>query len=352
MPIILISCSYIDNSIILAIKITEALLSNIDPLIANKQRILFAVLNWGLGHATRSVPLINYILAQGKEVVLASDGQALFFLKNRFPLLKTIELPSYNINYNSTSVILNSIFQGPKILKARKEEHIQTKKIIKAEHIDFIISDSRFGVYNDEIPSFIIAHQLNLKTGNRLIQPFAAMVNRYFLNKFDQILVPDYNDQRLSGELSNGFTDKKIFIGALSRFLPIGLNSSSPKYIFAAILSGPEPSRTNLEKIVIPFLQNQGNSILVRGLVGNVEDKLEVENVEIINFAYEDKLLEIINTSERIICRSGYSSIMDLCVLNKKAILIPTPYQAEQEYLAVYHRDLNNGFEVKSESEL
>lgn len=301
---------------------------------------MIAPLNWGLGHATRCIPIINALLKEGHRVVIASDGQALEILKKEFPELQTVSLPSYNITYseNAKDFKLKLFLQTGHIKKAIKAENKALQNYIKTLRINAIISDSRFGMYSDQIPSIIISHQLTVLSGKTTA--ISSFLHGRYLKKFDECWVPDYNNlENLSGILCRS---KKInhsikYIGPLSRMKKETLPQ---KYSITAILSGPEPQRSLLEKILIEELKKyNGKVLLVQGIVDDEVERRQIGNIEIVNFLTTQELERCINQSGFIISRSGYTTIMDLAALQKKAFFIPTPGQPEQEYLAQYLKE-------------
>lgn len=313
------------------------------------KKILYAVLNWGLGHASRSIPIIkNILLDKNNDIIIASDGEALELLKKEFPNAIFESLIGYNAVYSKDAKKFDStiFFQLNKFRKVIKAEHQQTKKLIEKHSISHIISDNRYGVYSSKIPSAIVCHQINLQHKNSFIQKQMNVVHLSLLNKFQEVWVPDFKGEKnISGKIStyqkpksffksndNSFQEKIKYLGLVSRMKKENLET---KYKLCIILSGPEPQRTLLEKILLTqMVDYENNVVFVRGTNIFKEPIIESENLKVYNLIESEKLNEIINSSEIIICRAGYSSIMDLIQLNKNAILIPTPGQTEQEYLA------------------
>lgn len=300
-----------------------------------QKKILVAPLHWGLGHATRCIPIINSLKQHNYEVLLASDGAALELLRKEFPALESIELPSYQISYSKKGALfkLKMISQIPNIRKTISEERKLISRLVEDRKIDGIISDNRLGVRSKKIPSVFLTHQVNVLSGNTSI--FSSKLHQNVIKKFDECWVPDLEGPvNLSGKL--GHSDRLDFdlkyIGPLSRMkkkdLPI-------KYDILALLSGPEPQRTLLEeKLTESLLQLDKKVLLVRGVVENTEKRTFNKHIEIVNFLGTQSLETAINESELIISRSGYTTIMDLAALEKKAYFIPTPGQYEQQYLA------------------
>ncbi len=297
------------------------------------KKIIIAPLNWGLGHATRCVPIINALLENGFQPIIASDGQALKFLKQEFPNLESLELPSYKISYGK-NLKLKLLLKFLRIYKAVQQEKKRIQNFIdKNKDVVGIISDNRFGVFSNKIPSVYLTHQINVLSG------ITTFITSYFhqkiIKKFDECWIPDYLNSQFSGKLSS--TNKKIntkFIGVLSRFKKEKLKKEIDILV---ILSGPEPNRTLLEnKLISEFKHDKRTIVFVLGKVEDEQKKWTSENIVFYNYLLSNQLQQKINLSKIVVCRSGYSSIMDLAVLKKKVFLIPTKNQSEQEYLAKY----------------
>ena len=307
-----------------------------------KKKILVAPLNWGLGHATRCIPIIRALINYGFEPIIASDGDALALLQKEFPYTLSIELPSYNIHYSTRKALFKLKFlkDTPKMLKVIKAEKKATKLIVDTHGVVGIISDNRFGAYHKKTPSVIITHQLNVLSGNTTW--LSTIINKQFLKHFNACWVPDFEgENNLSGKLGHGDATKIpiTYIGPLSRF-----SKQDTKIVnkLLVILSGPEPQRTLLSKKLLEQLKDyNGNIIFVNGIIETKQSVQVVGNMTIYNFMTSQELEKTINESELIISRSGYTSVMDLAKLNKKAYFIPTPSQYEQEYLAKRLMELN-----------
>ncbi len=307
-----------------------------------KKRILIAPLNWGLGHATRCIPIINALIAEGFEPILASDGGALNLLKAEFPALESHVLPSYNVKYSSSAFFFRSklLLQIPHILKTISAEKKLTDRLINDMNISGIISDNRWGVRSRDVPSVFITHQVNVLSGFTTI--ISSSIHRKYIKKFDECWVPDGNeDLNMSGRIGHTKDgDLKLrYIGVLSRFKKIDL---PVKYDIAVILSGPEPQRNLLEEKLEQELSGRDLKILmVKGVVEGDQKCLVNQNTTTYNFLTSRQLEQFLNESSLVICRPGYTSLMDLAVLHKPVFLIPTPGQFEQEYL--YKRLLDKG---------
>ncbi|MDT0643423.1 glycosyltransferase [Zunongwangia sp. F363] len=300
-----------------------------------RKKILVAPLNWGLGHAARCIPLIKALEEEGFEPVLASDGNALLLLEKEFPHLSSFELPSYNVEYSTSGSSLKwkMMWDSPKILKAIKAEKKLTKKLVEEYNLSGIISDNRFGVRYKHLKNVFITHQLNVLSGSTTY--FSSKIHQKYIKKFDECWIPDApGNKNLSGIL--GHLAKKEesikYMGPLSRFkkqdVPL-------KYKYLILLSGPEPQRSILEKLLLEKFKDTSEKILmIRGLLSGQCKPAAPKNIHVENYKFGQELEEIINSSEVIISRSGYTSVMDFAKLEKKAFFIPTPGQFEQEYLA------------------
>ncbi|MCL6216719.1 glycosyltransferase [Zunongwangia pacifica] len=300
-----------------------------------KKRILVAALNWGLGHATRCIPIIKALLKNDYEPVLASDGNALRLLKKEFPHIICLELPSYNIRYTEDPKKLKwkLLFDSPRILKVIKAEKKATQGIIRDYQILGIISDNRWGVRNKRLKCVFITHQLNVLSGNTTY--FSSKIQQKYIEKFDECWIPDLpGSKNLSGILGHLKTNNPAlkYIGPLSRIE----RRSWPKiYDYLIILSGPEPQRSFLEKRLLDAFKDTEHKILfIRGVFSSEEISLKNPNINIRNHLYGAFLQQALNSCKCVIARSGYTTIMDLCKIEAKAFFIPTPGQFEQEYLA------------------
>tara|TARA_B100002051_G_C16704925_1_gene623179 strand:+ start:150 stop:1271 length:1122 start_codon:yes stop_codon:yes gene_type:complete len=319
---------------------------------SKKKTILVAPLHWGLGHATRCIPIIRLLLEHNFSVLLASDGAALLLLQKEFPHLETVVLPSYNITYPKKGNFFKwkILLKFPQIKKTMGAENRLVNQLVKDGKIQGIISDNRFGVRSSDIPSVFITHQLNVLTGSTSF--FTSKMHQKIIKKFDACWVPDVDDvvMNLSGKL--GHLKKEPFpiqyIGVLSRLEKKEL----PKAIdVLLLLSGPEPQRTLFEKkLKNVFKGSEKKILLVRGLVEKTQVWDNFENIEMVNFMQSKELEETINKSEIVVSRSGYTTIMDLALLEKKVFLVPTPGQYEQEYLAKRLKSLGIAPSCKQEN--
>lgn len=301
-----------------------------------KHKILVAPLDWGLGHATRSIRVIKELQAKHCEVFIASSGAALVLLKEEFPQHFFFELPSYRAAYSKYfPLILKVIFQLPKFLAVIWMEHRKTEKIVTEHQIDFVISDSRFGCWTKLVPTVFITHQVNIQMPFFLkwLQPTVNYFNHRQIRKFNYCWIPDHPTVRLTGKLSATDNFKLVFIGMLSRFNKV--EPQPKRYDVLALISGPEPQRSMFESLIRKQLTSMhGRKLMVKGLPGFGSEIKKIDDLQEVNHVATDTLQLIIASSDLVVCRSGYSTVMDLALLNKKAVFVPTPGQTEQEILA------------------
>jgi len=309
------------------------------------KNILVSPLDWGLGHATRCIPIINHFLQLGHNVILGAYGQSKVLLEKEFPELISIDMPGINMTYqNKGSFAFTITKQITKYLKSIKEEHSQLQKVVKEYNVQLIVSDNRYGIYSPTVPSIIISHQINILMPKGL-QFASSIVNSWVhkqLNKFDAIWIPDFKGKNaIAGSLSNNTFAHKHgkYLGILSRFANKNFvevthkNSASTKIKVLAVLSGPEPQRTIFEEILLKTSLPSNYSLkIIRGLP-NVNNQLLKKDVSIINYLGGNELKLEIESCDIYIGRTGYTTIMDLLCIGKQAILVPTPGQPEQEYL-------------------
>ncbi len=305
-------------------------------------KVLISPLDWGLGHAARCAPLIRELELHGCKVFIATGKGPATLLRGEFPELQFLEIPGYNIRYSRNKWILpfKLLAQLPGIFWSIRKEHVWLDSIITHNQIDIVISDNRPGLSTNKIPCVYITHQLNIKAGFGIFEKILQRIHYHFIKKFSFCWVPDFaGNENMAGELSHPpkLPGNEKYIGCLSR-----LENQFPqekKYDFLAIISGPEPQRSVFEKIVVnQFRKLKGVTMfLLRGLPGNDCKKPEkIPGLTVTDHITAAELEVLISQAKFVISRSGYTTIMDLVKLQKKALLVPTPGQTEQEYLAKY----------------
>jgi len=308
--------------------------------LSETRNILVAPLDWGLGHATRCIPIIRLLQKKGVTVILASNGESAILLQQEFPKLKMLTPPDYAISYpKNGNMALKMVFSSSKILTNIKKEHIWLENIIEKNNISAVISDNRYGLWSKKAHTIFITHQLQISTGNfSFLQFLINRINNRLIQRFDEIWVPDFeNIQKIAGKLSTPTKRLKTepkYIGILSRFSKEN-NKTAEKNHILAIVSGPEPQRKYFEELLIKQLSSlKEESILLSGKPSEKAKPKKIGNLTILPHANISEFQKLISEAKIVISRPGYSTIMDLARFGKKAFFIPTPGQTEQIYLA------------------
>lgn len=359
---------------------------------SQKKKILVCPLNWGLGHAARDVGIIRRLLDLGHNVVIAADGAALELLRQEFPeagfpesmvppskqpesdispseipepeipQLEILSFPSrIRIRYSLVlPAWLKITILSPFLLFEILSEHRRLARMIEKLNFDVVISDNRYGLWNRRVKSILITHQLKIRLPGilRIFEYPASLVIRAFVKKFDQCWIPDYpGSSNLTGDLSHRYKlpQNSVFIGAISRFgegpstsVPYedpdlssdstsSTDSRGPVLDLLILLSGPEPQRSRLQKILLKQIFSiDWNCVILQGIPGKYQRTDLTSTVSMYNHLPARELQNLLKSARFIICRSGYTGIMDLALLQKKALIIPTPGQTEQIYLSEY----------------
>lgn len=322
------------------------------------RRILVAALDWGLGHATRCVPIINRLLARQQEVFIASSGTALSFLQQQFPHLESITLPAYNIRYSKgTSQSLVLLRQWPHIRRVIQQEHHVISSLIDRYDIGAIISDNRYGLWSKKIPAVFLTHQLSPMAPffGCAINPALRAIHYSMLTRFSYVWIPDVSGPlNLSGKLSHGFPlpANTSFIGPLSQFSTYKSHENTDtEPAIVAVLSGPEPQRGIFETILTKEAHQTGIPIIiVRGVQEGTPGPETEGCVTRYHFLCGENLGHLLTSSSLIISRPGYTSLMDVTCLDLQAAFVPTPGQTEQAYLAAYHKGLGHYYSMPQQA--
>jgi predicted glycosyltransferase len=296
------------------------------------KKVLIAPLNWGLGHATRCIPLIEQHIAEGCDVHIASDGDALKILQKEFKNLQFHTLPAYDVKYGTEDNFFTSLlFQLPSLMKNVSKEFVSVQQLQKEYGFDLIISDNRPGVKSKRAKSVYLTHQLEFKVkyGSRLGHRFHKMLYK----DFDEVWVPDVEPpQNLAGKLSVSKDKKVKYIGHLTRAQKV---LEAKLYDVLLLLSGPEPQRSKLEDEL--YRQLKSTKLKVALIRGTSVPRLRTNpKFTIIDLATSAEVDKLVAQSKVVMARTGYSTLMDLAVWQKPCVLVPTPGQPEQEYLGEY----------------
>lgn len=310
-------------------------------------RIIVSPLSWGLGHVTRDAPIVDYLLEKGHEIVFVATGRALTYARRRYADCRAIELPDMPPPYSKTRFFVPMFLKFiPRMLRAIREEHERSQRIFDEVKPDLIFSDNRYGIWSRDIPSFILSHQIRLKTPPALspLEVFTEAWARSHLKHFTRVIVPDYDGQQtLSGRLSHDLCfwsrDELYYAGQLSTIRPAELPQDVAVFIS---LSGPEPQRTVLEEIIrqqVASIEHMGKIVVTLGKPEAANKETLGQNVECFSFLPSERQQEMMNRARLVVSRSGYTTVMELAELGRRALYIPTPGQTEQEYLSRYYEE-------------
>ena len=310
-----------------------------------QKKVLIAPLDWGLGHATRCIPVITAFIELGYDVTIATEGPHEIILREAFPGLTFLRLKGYHIRYskNANGFAFKMIVQIPRILYNILREFWWLYATNKHQQYDLIVSDNRLGFFHLKTPSVFITHQLNMQTPYSWSTNLLQWILYTWLKLFyDMVWVPDMEgEQNLSGILGNPKLKPSIPIwhmNCLSRlavFANHQVDEKQPSNLFLGIVSGPEPQRSIFQEI----LWTEGNQLqqpfkLIAGTAGQANNHAVSEFGSIVPHLGGPDLVKAIENAKYIISRGGYTSLMELIPLHKPLILVPTPGQTEQVYLA------------------
>ncbi|MDG2426233.1 MAG: glycosyltransferase [Flavobacteriales bacterium] len=332
--------------------------------------LLFVVLDWGLGHATRTLPLIEES-AKTMRVTVASSGPALSWLRKHSSTFKfgtnainCFEKPGTEVRYNARGGLLGQFTiasQLPRFVRSARLEQQWIQAFCAQHGITHIVSDNCYGAWTPDLPCAIITHQLNPAVPH-VLRPFSRRLIHRMLRPFKEIWIPDQaaNESHFTrGGLLTGpmaaplpsDAPRSKFLGPISRFGATKAGESCEagdvKFPLVASVSGPAPHREKMETIVRSIFQRDGRPALI--LAGrpqyaqpsttaqptSPEPAQRVDlNVTTLYDATSTELQAAFQQADVLICRSGYSTLMDLVALRTQAILVPTPGQPEQLQLA------------------
>jgi len=306
-------------------------------------KIIYGICSWGLGHATRSLPVIRKLIDEKNDLTIISSGRSLDLLKKELGEgIEYYDIPDYPIlvSENTRQFVVKGFIYWPAFIKRMESGLQQLKKILNKKKCDKIISDSRYDIYDKKIPSFFISHQMRIMNPLRLkrFERGSEIFNLFFFKRFAGIIIPDYRKDDLSGDLSHNLKrideSKLHYVGILSDFKK---KQTKKDIDYLISISGPEPQRTLLEKKLLSQIDDLNGKIVVT--LGKAESRVKFNTKGIITYSFlsKDKREDFLNRSNLVISRSGYSTIMDLAVVGTKALMTPTPGQVEQEYLGNYH---------------
>ncbi len=320
------------------------------------KRILFAVGYWGLGHATRDLPLIRGLLDEGCEVIVGCDGPPLALLRRELAgACEVIRLPGAPLPMDSTPLRFYTrytLLLVP-LLLAKNSQHAEVERLVRERRIDLVVSDNRYGCYSWAVPSYMLLHGVRFIApfGRWWLEPALEYFNYRAFAPFMRVLVPDYAIHSLSGALSHDLRflppERLAYIGHLSSLRRRAVAQDLDYFIS---ISGPEPQRGMLERTLLAQVQGlPGRGVMA---LGRPELRSVEQRAGCTVYGYLDRAAqeEMMNRARVVVSRSGYTTLMELAELGKRALLIPTPGQTEQEYLGAFHQAQGNAPMVEQQA--
>lgn len=329
-------------------------------------KVLVCPLDWGLGHATRCIPLVRALIRNGHEVLIGATGGGLNLLRGEFPGLDVFAFPGYPIRYSRSAATLLPVLlaQMPGMIRGMIAERRALDRIVSERRVECVISDGRYGVRSRRLPTVFVTHQLFIRPpgrfpGRSIAEALILALNRRLLAGFREVWVPDFpGTPNLSGALSHRGAGLPgvVFIGPLSRFQavdwgwlegpPSPAEGGIPAVDVLATVSGPEPQRGRFEAALRRTLEGMaGTRVLIRGLPGSPAATdparqsgplpLTTGGLNVFDHLDGPAMKALFASAALVVARSGYTTVMEMASLGlRQVVLVPTPGQPEQEYLA------------------
>ncbi|MBN2223360.1 MAG: hypothetical protein JW765_01655 [Deltaproteobacteria bacterium] len=310
--------------------------------------MLFSPLSWGLGHATRDIPIINDLIARGHTVGVAATGIALELLSLEFPDLEFYNVPDYPSPYTSDGFSITRVVAlFPLMVNNIAREHRIISRIVRSERYDLVISDNRFGAYTKDVPCLFISHQIRFATpgGIESVERMMEVFNGRYHRHFERVIVPDNppGPRSLSGKLGYArrpFTKRRAYSAGI--LTDIRKQDVPQDIDYLVSISGPKVTKDALKKIIVEQIGGiSGKKVILLGDPASAFEERLDDDTLMKSHADRHEMADLMNRAEFVITRSGYTTVMELAELEKKDLLfIPTPGQTEQEYLSAYYEDM------------
>ena len=318
-------------------------------------KVLVAPLDWGLGHATRCVPVVREFLRKGAEVEIAVVKANAAFFREVFPEVRQRIAPAYNIVYpkHAINMALWLVQKSSHLNAVIRFEHRFAEEMVARHGYDIIVSDNRFGFYSTKAHSVYMTHQRRIAfpAAFAALEGLGIRWHNSVMKHFDEVWVPDEERfQGYAGSLSHvsGCPVPLKFVGLLSRFADLdaeknadcGLENARARFgregqNVLAVVSGVEPARTQFETKLREILaQVPGNHVMVLGKPQKGLNTWTEGNIEFHNHLPTEEFARAVKNADWVISRGGYSTVMDMAFLGAQCIFVPTPGQYEQVALA------------------
>jgi uncharacterized protein (TIGR00661 family) len=309
------------------------------------KNILICPLEWGLGHAARMIPVARKLRLRGNNIFIGAGGEHMALLRTEIPEATFISFAGFSPGYSKhLPSYLVMLFKIPLLTWHVIREHRKLKQIISEYNIDVVISDNRFGLWNKRITSIYFTHMIRIPFPRpfRFLEFSGVLIHRFFMSRYDACFIPDLpGENNVSGRISHNvrLPRNARYAGLLSRFSGISPAETcrvGQKHN-TVILSGPEPQRGILkEKLEERFRDQEPVTVILGGKPSDGSEMIQDGNLIYFSHLAAADMAAMIISSEAVITRSGYTTVMELIGFDVSALLIPTPGQTEQEYLAGY----------------
>ena len=313
---------------------------------------MLAPLDWGWGHTTRCLPLIRRLQELGASICFAGNDAQQTFVRRQFPQLHFLPLEGYEVQYPRKGIgfLPKMLAQVPRIALRIRSEHHWLRQAVAQWGIKGVISDNRYGLWHPQVPSVVVCHQLALHTGlGAWVDARATAVNQRLLAKFGSIWVPDNSTPPgLSGRLGHPLhlPANTKYIGPLSQFqnvLPAASGTREKQKKLLILLSGPEPQRSILSDLLWPQVQALNlPTVFVEGKA-QAPPRASSEAVTWHALRSGRELQTVLEAASYVVCRGGYTTLMEAAELDLKLLVIPTPGQGEQQYLGKQLEETGRG---------
>jgi UDP-N-acetylglucosamine:LPS N-acetylglucosamine transferase len=330
--------------------------------VSQPKKILITPLDWGAGHTTRCIPLAAHLMQTGHKPIVAGNEAQMAIIDQYFNgSIDTIYTPGYDVTYSGLNKVAQAglLLQTPRLLKTIGQENIRLREIVRELRPDGIISDNRYGMYHTQVPSVIMTHQLRIQSGmGNTVDNVLQRLHYRYLNKFGATWVVDTEESPgLAGTLSHPMTmpDNYHYIGLLSRFAGMVAGNQKEDGPILVLISGPEPQRTEFSKMLWQHvMRHDGPVIFAEGSEAATAPAYIPAHISYHKRMDGPALSDALMNASIVVCRSGYSTLMDLRAMNKRGIVIPTPGQTEQQYLGstlhergIFYSTEQKGFDLQ-----
>ncbi|MEK6968538.1 MAG: glycosyltransferase [Nanoarchaeota archaeon] len=303
---------------------------------------VFVISNYGLGHATRMLPVIMKLIEQGEKVTIVAKGNSLLMLKNELGDASNYELMQYEVPLKFSDKgfsMFETLKAGPSFISLISSQKKWLENFSAKEKIDRVIADGEIGYHLKNKKSFFVNNQLRLLPGS-LLGDGTELLTDVFSKGFEKVIVPDDENGTLGGLLTSKtrFYDKKrlAYVGILSSIRKKNVVRNVDYFIS---ISGPGISKEVFTRQVMEQLHLLKGKVVVALGRPDLKEIASKGNAKIYPYLNRKQQESFLNKAKLVISRSGYTTMMELAEIDKKAFFIPTLNHPEQEYLAKFQKN-------------